>query len=187
MCSYIKTSRHPRHCTIKHAVVRVSGYVDARACARTGPPPLHNRVSPIFADYLKSKSFYLSERMELSNKPLSFSATSASFPLAESFSFAESLSAPKRARARECACVCVPRTSVTDGLHAEMCVHGDLLLSYQLSFISFSSKPPSRVCTRSDRFGFPNRPLHESRSTRGDFAWEIVRQAVGVCSRLHSG
>ena len=32
----------------------------------------------IFADYLKSKSFYLSERMELSNKALSFNAISAS-------------------------------------------------------------------------------------------------------------
>lgn len=50
----------------------------ALACTHE-PLPLRNTVSPIFPDYLKSKSFYLSERMELSNKPLSFSATSASF------------------------------------------------------------------------------------------------------------
>lgn len=82
VCSYIKTSRHPRRGI--RACARVS------APSRSHPSPLSfsssrnactyeqvassptTACSLIFADYLKSKSFYLSEGMELSNDPAVF-------------------------------------------------------------------------------------------------------------------
>lgn len=90
MCSYIKTSRHPRHCTIKYAVVRrcirtwrtlnsLCACAFTLACTHGFAASPQTACLRFFQTGLKSKSFYLSERMELSNKPLSFSATSVSF------------------------------------------------------------------------------------------------------------
>lgn len=96
MCSYIKTSRHPRHCprsntplSVYRHTTDVSVNVFGNGVRVHASTPRHVRTgfaaSPqtaclrFFQTGLKSKSFYLSERAELSNKRLSFSATSVSF------------------------------------------------------------------------------------------------------------
>lgn len=83
VCSYIKTSRHPRRRGIRASasapslspLLPLSLSLSRNACTRTrgqvaGSPT--TACSLIFPDYLKSKSFYLSERMELSNDPAVF-------------------------------------------------------------------------------------------------------------------
>jgi len=83
VCSYIKTSRHPRRRETRARArarertsrspllsfslsLSLSRETRVRVCEQVAGSPT-TACSLIFADYLKSKSFYLSERMELSN------------------------------------------------------------------------------------------------------------------------
>lgn len=82
VCSYIKTSRHPRRRGIRararertftlSLAIPLSRGTRVRVRADKSPGSPTTACSLIFADYLKSKSFYLSERMELSNDPAVF-------------------------------------------------------------------------------------------------------------------